>query len=80
MTQTGGAGGSGRGWPKGRVGWIVGTIIMLVVGAIVGIVLGSVWLGLLISVIISIGWIIAYESQRGRTPDLYDQDDDGARL
>lgn len=80
MTQSGSAGGSGRGWPKGRVGWIVGSIVLLVAGAIVGLALGSVWLGLFIAAIIALGWVIAYESQRGRTPDLYDQDDDGARL
>ena len=62
------------------MGWIVGSIIMLIVGAIVGLVLGSIWLGLVIAAVVALGWIIAYESQRGRTPDLYDQDDDGARL
>ncbi|WP_442576907.1 hypothetical protein ACSBPH_07210 [Microbacterium sp. F51-2R] len=79
MTQSG-AGGSGRGWPKGRVGWIAGSIIMLLVGSIVGLALGSIWIGLAIAAIVSVGWIIAYESQRGRTPDMYDPDDDGARL
>jgi hypothetical protein len=79
MTQSG-AGGSGRGWPKGRVGWIAGSIIMLLVGSIVGLALGSIWIGFAIAAIVSVGWIIAYESQRGRTPDMYDPDDDGARL
>ncbi|TDN91803.1 hypothetical protein [Microbacterium sp. BK668] len=79
MTQSGDAG-NGRGWPKGRLGWIAGSIIMLIVGAIVGLVLGSIWLGLVIAAVVALGWMIAYESQRGRTPDLYDQDDDGARL
>ena len=79
MTQSG-AGGSGRGWPKGRVGWIAGSIIMLLVGSIVGLALGSIWIGLAVAAIVSVGWIIAYESQRGRTSDMYDPDDDGARL
>ncbi|MFH8248846.1 hypothetical protein ACH3VR_00580 [Microbacterium sp. B2969] len=80
MTQSGESGRPGRGWPRGRVGWIVGTIVLLVVGAIVGLVLGSIWLGLAIAAIVAIGWIMAYESWRGRTPDMYDEDDDGARL
>jgi hypothetical protein len=61
------------------VGWIAGSI-MLLVGSIVGLALGSIWIGLAIAAIVSVGWIIAYESQRGRTPDMYDPDDDGARL
>lgn len=80
MTQTGGSRSGGRGWPKGRIGWIAGSIIMLIVGAIVGLALGNIWLGLVIAAVVSLGWVIAYESQRGRTPDLYDKDDNGARL
>lgn len=79
MTQPAGDGG-GRGWPRGRVQWAVGTVLLLAVGAIVGLVLGSIWLGLAIAALVSIGWLMAYESWRGRTPDMYDDDDDGARL
>lgn len=72
---------SGTGWPRGRFGWIAGTVILLVLGIIVGQVLGSVWLGLLLAVLVSIGWMIAYESWRGgRVGKLDDPDDDGARL
>ncbi|WP_404445988.1 hypothetical protein [Microbacterium marinum] len=28
---------------------------------------------------ISIGWLIAYESRRGRNEGIYDRDDDGAQ-
>ncbi len=43
--------------------------------------LGSVWLGLLLAVLVSIGWMIAYESWRGgRAGKLDDPDDDGARV
>ncbi|GAA3911229.1 hypothetical protein [Microbacterium invictum] len=72
MTQTG--------WPKGRIGWIAGTVVLLVLGVVIGLILHNVWLGLLLAVIISIGWLIAYESWRGRTPGLDDPFDDGAQL
>jgi len=70
----------GRGWPRGRVQWLVGTVILVAAGAAIGLLLGSLLLGLVLAVLISIGWLMAYESWRGRTPDLYDDDDDGARL
>jgi len=80
MTPANDDGRPGRGWPRGRVQWLIGTVILLGGGAIIGLVLGSLLLGLMLSVLLSIGWLIAYESWRGRTPDLYDEDDDGARL
>lgn len=69
-----------EGWPKGRKGWVAGTIVLLALGVVLGLVLGSILLGLTIAVIISIGWLIAYESWRGRTPGLDDPFDDGAQL
>nr|WP_274637141.1 hypothetical protein [Microbacterium bovistercoris] len=71
---------TGSGWPRGRVQWIIGTIVLLGLGALVGVILGSVWLGLMLAAIVSIGWIMAYESWRGKAPHLDDEDDDGARL
>jgi len=71
---------SARGWPKRRLGWIAGTVVLFVLGAAVGLVLGSIWLGLALAAIISIGWLLAYSSWRGRTPDLDDPWDDGAKL
>ena len=68
------------GFPRGRIGWIVGTVLLIVLGAVVGLVLGSVFLGIMIAVVISIGWLIAYESWRGKTPGLDDPFDDGAQL
>ena len=68
------------GWPRGRIGWIVGAIVLLVVGGLVGTILGSVWIGILLALVVSIGWLMAYESWRGRNPDLNDEDDNGARL
>ena len=71
---------SGTGWPRGRIGWIVGAIVLLVVGGLVGAILGSVWIGILLAVVVSIGWLIAYEAWRGRNPDMFDEHDDGAQL
>ena len=80
MANTSGDDRPGRGWPRGRVQWIIGTVVLLGVGAFIGLVLGSLLLGIALAALISIGWLMAYESWRGRTPDLYDDDDDGARL
>lgn len=71
---------SGNGWPRGRVQWIFGAILLLIVGAIVGLVVGSIWIGLLLAAAVSVGWLIAYESWRGRHIGLHDEDDDGAVL
>ena len=80
MAQSSGGDSPGRGWPRGRVHWLIGTVILLGAGVVIGLVLGSLLLGVAIGVLISLGWLMAYESWRGRTPDLYDDDDDGARL
>ncbi|SIT67633.1 hypothetical protein [Microbacterium sp. RU33B] len=71
---------SRTGWPKGRIGWIAGTVVLLGLGVLVGLILQNVWLGLTIAAIVSIGWVIAYESWRGRTPGLDDPYDNGAQL
>jgi len=71
---------SGTGWPRGRVSWIIGTVALFVVGAIVGLVLGSLWAGIVLAGAVSVGWLIAYESWRGRNVGIYDRDDDGAQL
>lgn len=71
---------SGTGWPRGRTTWIIGTIVLFAAGILVGLLLGSVWVGLLIAAVVSIGWIMAYESWRGRQVGLYDRDDNGAVL
>lgn len=71
---------SGNGFPRGRIGWIAGTVVLLGLGVLVGAILESILLGLFIAAIISVGWLIAYESWRGRTVGLDDPHDDGARL
>ena len=59
--------------------WLIGSIVLFGVGAVFGMILGSIVLGLIIALIVSIGWLMAYESWRGKTPTR-DEDDDGARL
>ena len=68
------------GWPRGRWGWLFGSIALLVLGVVFGQVFGSIGLGLPLAVLLSIGWLIAYESWRGRNPGLHDPWDDGAQL
>ena len=69
-----------RGWPRGRIGWLIGTVVLLGAGVLFGLIMQNVLLGVLLAVIVSIGWLIAYESWRGRTPELDDPWDDGAQL
>lgn len=62
------------GWPRGRMQWLLGTVVLLVLGVLIGLVLQSVWLGVLLAAVISIGWLIAYESWRGRNSGVNDED------
>lgn len=71
---------SETGWPKGRWGWLFGSVVLLVLGTVFGLIFGNVWLGLALAAIVSIGWLIAYESWRGKNPGLDDPWDDGAQL
>ncbi|WP_431802856.1 hypothetical protein [Microbacterium sp. bgisy203] len=68
------------GWPRGRWGWLWGTVVLVALGILFGLIMGSVWFGLFVAAIISIGWLIAYESFRGRAPHRDDPWDDGAQL
>ncbi|GAA4342871.1 hypothetical protein [Microbacterium rhizosphaerae] len=84
MTYSPGSGPSPTGWPRGRKQWIFGTIVLIGLGALVGLLLGNIWIGLLLAAVVSIGWIMAYESSRGRNVGMHehgdDGDDNGARL
>ena len=71
---------SGKGWPTGRIGWAFGVVVLFGLGVIFGLIMENVWLGVMLAGVISIGWLIAYESWRGRTPTDDDPFDDGARL
>ncbi len=68
------------GFPRRWVGWMLGTLLLLALGTLFGLIWGSLWLGLALGAVIGIGWLIAYESWRGRTVGLDDPDDDGAQL
>lgn len=71
---------SNTGWPRGRTTWIIGTVVLFAGGILVGILLENIWTGVLVALAVSVGWLIAYESWRGRNVGVYDRDDDGAQL
>ena len=70
---------SRTGWPRGRTNWLLGTVLVLGLGVLFGLIVGNVWLGLVLAAVISIGWLIAYESWRGRNVGVND-DDNGIEL
>jgi hypothetical protein len=53
---------------------------MFALGILFGLVWGNVLLGVVLAAAVSIGWLIAYESSRGRNVGLENRDDDGAQL
>ncbi len=65
---------SGTGWPRGRTYWILGSLVLLAGGVLFGLVFQNVWLGILLAAIVSIGWLIAFESSRGRNVGVNDPD------
>ncbi|MCC4247379.1 MULTISPECIES: hypothetical protein [Microbacterium] len=65
---------SGTGWPRGRRNWLLGTVVLLGAGVLFGLVFQNVWLGVLLAAIVSLGWLIAYESSRGRNVGVNDPD------
>ncbi|GEB46293.1 MULTISPECIES: hypothetical protein [Microbacterium] len=68
MTQT------GTGWPRGRTYWVLGSLLLLGLGVLFGLVWQNVWLGIVIAAAVSVGWLIAYESSRGRNVGVNDED------
>ncbi|MGN7969416.1 hypothetical protein [Microbacterium sp. 22296] len=68
MTQT------GTGWPRGRTYWVLGSLLLFGLGVLFGLVWQNVWLGLVIAAAVSVGWLIAYESSRGRNVGVNDED------
>lgn len=69
-----------RGWQRGHTYWALGAVLLFAVGILVGLVLNSVWLGVALAAVVSLGWLMAYESRRGRNQGVYDRDDDGAQI
>lgn len=88
MTTPSGTGGPSTGWPRGRTQWIIGTVVLIGLGVLVGLLLHNVLIGLLLAALVSIGWIMAFESSRGRNVGMNkhsgdpfdDSDDNGAQL
>jgi hypothetical protein len=68
MTQT------GTGWPRGRTYWLLGSVILFAAGVLFGLVFQNVWLGLILATVVSLGWLIAFESSRGRNVGVNDPD------
>ncbi|MEV8267218.1 hypothetical protein [Microbacterium sp. NPDC076911] len=69
-----------RGWTRGHSGWAVGTVLMFTLGIIFGAIWGSLLLGIILAAAVSIGWLMAYESWRGKNVGLENREDDGAQL
>lgn len=65
---------SRTGWPRGRTHWLLGSLAMFAVGVLFGLAFGNVWLGIVLAAVVSIGWLIAYESWRGRNSGVNDPD------
>ncbi|MFS0794921.1 hypothetical protein [Microbacterium sp. 1P10AE] len=68
MTQT------GTGWPRGRTYWLLGSVVLFAAGVLFGLVFQNVWLGLILATVVSLGWLIAFESSRGRNVGVNDPD------
>ncbi len=66
--------------PRERGFWALGAVLVFAAGILFGLVMQNVWLGLVLAAAVSIGWLIAYQSRRGRNEGIYDRDDDGAQL
>ncbi|MDQ1112410.1 hypothetical protein QE418_001858 [Microbacterium testaceum] len=65
---------TGTGWPRGRTYWVLGSLLLLGLGVLFGLVWQNVWLGIVIAAAVSVGWLIAYESSRGRNVGVNDED------
>jgi hypothetical protein len=71
---------TGTGWPKGRIGWMLGSVLILAAGIVIGLLLSNLVLGIFLAVLFILVWVIAYESWRGRKVGIGDHEDDGAQL
>ncbi len=67
-------------WTRHHNYWAFGTAVIFAVGIVFGMIWGQVWLGIVLAAAVSMGWLIAYESSRGRSVGIENRDDDGARL
>lgn len=69
-----------RSWTRGHTGWAFGTAVIFAAGIVFGLIWNNIWVGLVIAAAVSIGWLMAYESWRGRNVGLENRDDDGAQV
>lgn len=67
-------------WTRGHTGWAFGTALIFAGGIIFGLIWGQLLVGIVIAAAVSIGWLMAYESWRGKNVGLENRDDDGAQL
>jgi Flp pilus assembly protein TadB len=65
---------SGTGWPRGRTYWLLGSVVLFASGVLFGLVFQNVWLGVILAAVVSLGWLIAFESSRGRNVGVNDPD------
>ncbi|KZE43198.1 MULTISPECIES: hypothetical protein [unclassified Microbacterium] len=65
---------SGTGWPRGRTYWLLGSVVLFAGGVLFGLVFQNVWLGVILAAVVSLGWLIAFESSRGRNVGVNDPD------
>jgi len=65
---------SGTGWPRGRTYWLLGSVLLFAGGVLFGLVFQNVWLGVILAAVVSLGWLIAFESSRGRNVGVNDPD------
>lgn len=47
---------------------------LLVLGIVIGLIFQNVWLGVLLAVIVWLGWFLGYESRRGHNAGVNDED------
>ena len=74
MTQT------RRRWTRGHTSWAFGTALIFALGIIFGLIWGNVALGIILAAVIGIGWLIAYESWRGRNNTGVNDENHGIEL
>jgi len=58
---------------KQRWTWLGGTVALFILGIVVGLILQNVWLGLLLALIVSVVWLFAAESRKGRNAGVDDE-------
>ncbi len=58
--------------PRGL--WLAGSVVLLVLGVVIGLILENVWLGLLLAILVSLGWLLATQSRKSDNAGINDED------